>query len=89
MGKFETRDYFQKIRIPAEVVERMPQSQISVSAPITGIVTKVHVTEGQAVSPGEELFSIRITDQSVATSQIKLLEVFGELEVSRAKKEAA
>lgn len=86
MGKFETRDYFQKIRIPAEVVERMPQSQISVSAPITGIVTKVHVTEGQAVSPGEELFSIRITDQSVATSQIKLLEVFGELEVSRAKK---
>ena len=86
-GKFETRDYFQKIRIPAEVVERIPQSRRSVSAPIAGIVTKVFVAQGQAVRPGEKLFHLRITDQSIANSQVNLLKVFGDLEVSRAKKE--
>lgn len=86
-GKFETRDYFQKVRIPAEVVERIPQSRRSVSAPIAGVVTKVFVAQGQAVRPNQKLFDIRITDQSIADSQVSLLQVFGNLEVSRAKKE--
>ena len=87
LGKFETRDYFQKVRIPAEVVERIPQSRRSVSAPIAGVVTKVFVAQGQAVRPSQKLFDIRITDQSIADSQVSLLQVFGNLEVSRAKKE--
>lgn len=86
-GKFETRDYFQKVRIPAQVVERIPQSRRSVSAPIAGIVKKVFVAQGQAVRPGEKLFDLRITDHSIADLQVDLLKVFGDLDVSRAKKE--
>jgi len=86
-GKFEKRDYFQTIRIPAQVVERIPQSRRSVSAPIAGRVTKVFVAKGQAVRPGEKLFDIRITDESIANSQVGLLEVFANLEIGRAKKE--
>ncbi len=86
-GKFEVRDYFQTIRIPAQVVERIPQSRRSVSAPIAGRVTKVFVAKGQAVRPGEKLFDVRITDQSIADSQVGLLEVFANLEISRAKKQ--
>ena len=87
LGKFERRDYFETIRIPAQVVERIPQSRRSVSAPIAGRVTKVFVAKGQAVRPGEKLFDVRITDESIANSQVGLLEVFANLEISRAKKQ--
>ena len=87
IGKFEKRDYFQKIRVPAQVVERIPQSRRNVSAPVAGRVTKVFVAKGQAIRPGEKLFDVRITDESIANSQVGLLEVFANLEISRAKKQ--
>lgn len=84
-GKFEVRDYCQNIRIPATIVERMPQSRRLVTAPIGGHVTKVLIAEGQAVRPGERLFEFRITDESLADSQIGLLNVISQLDISHQK----
>ncbi len=74
-GKFEVRDYAQKIRIPAKIVERIPQNRRRVTSPIGGHVTKVLIAEGQAIKPGDKLFKFRITDESLAKAQIDLLEL--------------
>ncbi len=87
VGKFESRNYFQTVRIPGQVVERIPQSRRSVTASIAGRVTKVYVAMGQAVQSGEKLFEVRITDESIATSQVALLDVFAKLDVNQAKLE--
>ena len=84
-GKFQVRDYHQNIRIPARVVERIPQSRRRVSAPIGGRVTKVLIAEGQAIRPGEKLFEFRITDESLADSQIGLLSVISQIDVNQQK----
>jgi multidrug efflux pump subunit AcrA (membrane-fusion protein) len=80
-GKFEVRDYYKRIRIPAQVVERIPQSRRSISAPIGGRVSKVFIASGQAVRPGEKLFELQITDPSISESQVKLLAFMSETDV--------
>ena len=81
VGKFEVRDYFKKIRIPAHVVERIPQSRRRISATIGGRVNKVFVAPGQAVLPGDQLFELRITDEAVSESQVRLLALLTEVDV--------
>ncbi|MFK7767642.1 MAG: efflux RND transporter periplasmic adaptor subunit [Mariniblastus sp.] len=82
-GKFEVRDYSNRIRIPAEVVERIPQSRRSVATPTAGRISKVFIAEGQAVRPNEKLFELQLTDQSLASSQAQLLSVLSEIEINR------
>ena len=84
-GKFEVRDYAQKIRIPAKIVERIPQNRRRVTSPIGGHVTKVLIAEGQAIKPGDKLFEFRITDESLAKSQIGLLELLKQIDVGQQK----
>ncbi len=84
-GKFEVRDYAQKIRIPAKIVERIPQNRRRVTSPIGGHVTKVLIAEGQAIKPGDKLFKFRITDESLAKAQIDLLELLKQLDVGQQK----
>ena len=84
-GKFEVRDYAQKIRIPAKIVERIPQNRRRVTSPIGGHVTKVLIAEGQAIKPGDKLFKFRITDESLAKVQIDLLELLKQLDVGQQK----
>ncbi|MDB4381172.1 biotin/lipoyl-binding protein, partial [Mariniblastus sp.] len=84
-GKFEVRDYAQKIRIPAKIVERIPQNRRRVTSPIGGHVTKVLIAEGQAIKPGDKLFKFRITDESLAKAQIELLELLKQIDVGQQK----
>ena len=83
IGKFDVRDYYQNIRIPAKVVERIPQNRRSVTAPISGRIRKVFIAEGQAVQPGEKLFDFLITDESLSQSQVGLLGVLSEINVNQ------
>lgn len=78
IGKFEVRDYYRRIRIPAQVVERIPQSRRSISTPIGGRVSKVFIASGQAIRPGAQLFELRITDEKVSESQVRLLSLLTE-----------
>ena len=59
-GKFEVREYSNRIRIPAEVVEKIPQSRRSVTAAVAGRITKVYIAKGQAVCPNEKLFELQM-----------------------------
>lgn len=77
--KLET--YTRRMNVPAIVVERPGRTQIQISAPLTGIVTKIYYVRGAAVAPDEPLFDIRLTHEELVTAQSNLIRTAQSLEV--------
>jgi multidrug efflux pump subunit AcrA (membrane-fusion protein) len=77
----ELSDSWRYIRVPARVVEKPGLSNHSVAAPINGIVKQIFAVPGQAVSPGDDLFDLRVTDEQLSKSQIELLQVMTRMDV--------
>lgn len=82
LGKVELGEYWKKTAFPGEVVEIPGQSDLSVAAPVAGVIEQVAIREGQSVELGDELFDLRITDPLVTTAQADLLSVLAKLEVN-------
>jgi len=83
----ELSDFEQTISVPATLAERPGRSQITVSAPMTGILTRTYPIRGAAVAPGDPLFDLRLTHEDLVTKQAELLRALEELDV--VKKEVA
>lgn len=75
------KSFTRTISIPAIVVERPGRTRITIVAPMTGIITNVNVTAGEAVQPGRELFKIRLTHEDLVQAQTAYLKTLGELDV--------
>ena len=73
--------YAKKNSVPAIVVERAGRSQLDVTAPMTGIVTRVYRIEGEAVDPGQPLFDLRLTHEDLVVSQRDFLRSLEELDI--------
>jgi multidrug efflux pump subunit AcrA (membrane-fusion protein) len=69
--------------MPAIVVERPGQSQIDVTAPLGGSVTKVNVIQGEAVLPGQPLFDLRLTHEELVKAQTEFLQAAEQLDVEQ------
>lgn len=65
----EVSDYQRTLALPAIVVERPGRSQIHLTAPLTGVVTKIHSVTGEAVEPGQLLFEVRLTHEDLVAAQ--------------------
>lgn len=77
-----TRATFLKaVTLPAIVVERPGRSQIHITAPLTGIVSKIVPVQGAAIEPGSPLFEIRLTHEELVTAQSNLIRTAENLEV--------
>jgi multidrug efflux pump subunit AcrA (membrane-fusion protein) len=81
VGKVALRDYERTITIPALVVERQGRSKVEVAAPLTGMVTGVFVAKGQAVSPGDLLFNLRLTHEDLVATQTEFLKTLEAVDV--------
>jgi multidrug efflux pump subunit AcrA (membrane-fusion protein) len=68
-ASIELTDYERKLVLPAVVAERPGKTQFQIPAPLTGIVTKINITEGAAVEPNSPLFELRLTHEDLVTSQ--------------------
>lgn len=77
----EIRPWDRTITVPAIVVERPGQTEMAVSAPMTGIVTQVHALAGSAVTPGETLFELRLTHEDLVDKQTQFLVDLEQLDV--------
>ncbi len=77
--KLET--FRKSITVPAVIVEQPGRTRIQVATPMTGVVTKVHALEGEAVKPGTLLFQIRLTHEDLVQAQTEFLKTLGELDV--------
>jgi multidrug efflux pump subunit AcrA (membrane-fusion protein) len=77
----QLEEFARSITIPAIVAERPGRTHIEVSAPLTGVVTAVHVVPGSAVEPGDLLFEMRLTHEDLVQAQIDFLKSLSELDV--------
>ena len=74
-------DFDRTITVPGVVAERPGRSSFRVAAPVNGIVTDLFATEGQAVTPGEVLFILRLTHEDVVEAQTDYLKTLEALDV--------
>jgi len=69
------------ITVPATVTEQAGRTQIEVSAPMTGTVTRIYPLQGETVTPGQPLFDLRLTHEDLVEAQNQLLRTAEELDV--------
>ena len=78
-------DYERAISMPGMIVERPGKSQIRVSAPLGGVVTRSYVMQGEAVAPESRMFDIRLTHEELVSAQGVFLEAAEALDVVHAE----
>lgn len=79
--------YYRHATMPGEVVEIPGRSNLTISAPVGGKVTRILVDAGQLVSVGDPLFEMQVIDESLISAQVALLDVLGQLDVASAEQE--
>jgi multidrug efflux pump subunit AcrA (membrane-fusion protein) len=79
--KVKLEPFTKSINVPGMVVERPGRSTIDVTAPMSGIVTRIYPIEGEAVEPGVKLFDLRLTHEDLVQSQSDLLKFAEELDI--------
>ena len=52
-----------------------------VTAPMTGVVTRIYPIQGEAVRPGQPLFEVRLTHEDLLQLQAEFLRTVEELDV--------
>ncbi len=84
-GTVKLQDYEKTVSLPAMIVERTGRSLIEITAPVTGIVTRVHTIEGEAIMPGQLLFELRLTHEDIVNGQRDFLRFAQELDIVQAE----
>ncbi|MEI6239983.1 MAG: efflux RND transporter periplasmic adaptor subunit [Planctomycetia bacterium] len=82
-GDVTLRTFERTIGVPGMVVERKGRSRFTIIAPLTGFLTKIEITEGAAVAPGQPLFELRLTHEELVQLQADLLKTTAEVDVVR------
>lgn len=89
----ELSTYEPPITIPGTIVDRPGRTELEVSAPMTGIVTRIYPIRGEAVEPGQPaspgqsakpggaLFDLRLTHEDLVTTQREFLRALKEVDV--------
>jgi biotin carboxyl carrier protein len=77
----EPRAFDRTISVPAMVKERLGRTEIQVSAPMTGIVTRIYPIRGEAVAAGKPLFDLRLTHEDLVDTQSTFLQTVEQLDV--------
>ena len=81
LARVELRPFERTISVPGMVVERPGWSTLEVTAPMTGVVTRIYPIQGEAVQPGQPLFEVRLTHEDLLQKQTEFLRIVEELEV--------
>ena len=81
VGDVTLSTFRRTITVPGMVVERRGRSRFNAIAPMTGYLTKILVTEGEAVAPEQPLFEVRITHEELVGAQTDLLRTAAEIDV--------
>jgi biotin carboxyl carrier protein len=69
------------INVPGIIIERPGWSVLEVTAPMTGMVTRIYPIQGEAVQPNQPLFDVRVTHEDLLQLQTEFLRTVEELDV--------
>jgi biotin carboxyl carrier protein len=76
--------YWRTIQVPGVVVDRPAHSDRGVTAPVAGVVVRVAAVPGDTVRPGGELLTLRLTSETLQSSQTELYKAAEELRINAA-----
>lgn len=82
-GEVTLSTFRRTITVPGMVVERRGRSRFTIIAPMTGSLTWIGTTEGEAVALEQPLFEIRLTHEELVQAQADLLRTSVEVDVVR------
>ncbi|MGD9722644.1 MAG: efflux RND transporter periplasmic adaptor subunit [Pirellulales bacterium] len=83
LATIELQPFEKTITVPGIVVERPGRTTIEVTAPMTGVITRIAAVQGEAVKSGQLLFEMRLTHEELVQAQGDLLRTAEGLEVTQ------
>ena len=83
VARVELATFERTITVPGMVVERPGRSILQVTAPLTGVVTRIFPIQGEAVAAPQPLFEVRLTHEELVQAQGEFLRTAEELDVIR------
>lgn len=83
VGEVHLTSYARSITVPAIVTERPGKTHQKIAAPLTGVVTGVHVLGDETVQSGDLLFNLRLTHEDLVQAQTEFLANLGKLDVEQ------
>lgn len=75
------KEYWRKLLVPGQVVERSGRGHRTVTAPIAGVVERVAAFPGDEVRAGDELFTLRLNSESLLNAQTELFKAGQEVKL--------
>ncbi len=73
--------YWQTLEVPGSIVERPGTSDRGITAPVAGVVTRVHAYPGDLVRPGDSLFTLRLSSEYIQNVQAELAKATQEIQL--------
>jgi biotin carboxyl carrier protein len=81
--QLKAQTIWKTIAVPGMVVDWPGRSDRNVVAPVAGVVARVAHAPGDAVRPGEELFVVRLTSDTLQSSQTELYKAAQDLKIAQ------
>ncbi|MFO0800526.1 MAG: HlyD family efflux transporter periplasmic adaptor subunit [Gemmataceae bacterium] len=78
--------YWKTISVPGMVIDRPGYSDRGVVAPVTGVVSRIHKVAGDAVRPGDVLFTLKLLSESLHLTQTDLFKSTQDIKLAEAQK---
>lgn len=75
------KNYWKRLVIPGEVVDRPGVTDRSLTSPIAGVITEVHAYQGDIISPGDRLVTVRLVSDYLQKTQSDLFKAVGEISI--------
>ena len=82
-GEVTLGTFIRRIVVPGTIVPWPGRTHVTIAAPLTGTVTSVHVAQGESVTSGDALYTLRLTHQDLVRIQSEYLQRLGEADVER------
>lgn len=79
----ELKPFEKTITVPGMITERPGRTTFEVTAPMSGVVTRLAAVQGEAVQPGQVLADLRLTHEELVQSQGDLLRTAETLDVTK------
>ena len=80
----KAQTYWKTIPVPGMVVDRPGLSDRGVTAPVTGVVVKIARVPGDAVRPGDVLFTLKILSEALHLTQTDLFKSTQDITLAQA-----
>lgn len=82
----KVQTFWRAIQVPGMVVDRVGQSDRGVVAPVTGVVARIGHFPGDAVRPGEVLFTLRLLSEALHQTQTDLFKAAQDIKLAQAQR---